>query len=206
MENLKDFLFHWSKVRNLKGMGEARELTLKNIKNKDDLTKGQKDNKWQELIKDELPDPGDAEWNFSEDEWKKFYSEFHKAFQEMAANPDAIRSNEKAQKFLKEYYTRTGAMFPEPKLVQGTVNSVKDFGALLEGNRESFKLLLAGNVDNFDEVLAGIKDGSYQSNPKLREGVDWVVHVINHFMNQEEELVGHLDEKTIDALKKLNLP
>jgi len=199
MADLKQFLIEWAEIRNLQSMGDARKRTL-NDRNFEP-TKGQKDNKWIDKSNADLPD-----FTGDDVDWGKFYLEFHKGFQTMAANKGAFEDNKKVREFFEEYYGM-GLLFQEPPVDSATVveiNKLIDFLSDNETGKQIFSNIAYQN-EGFEDKFQKIKDGKYKTDPTLKSFLGRISEHISHQINYGEfsKVVAQANPETQQAIRQI---
>ena len=207
MASMKDFLTKYYSRYVFRKMAEDHEQFVQfcgYVKN-DKLTKNQE--KWAEenlkktggayatipasglYIPEDLPDSAELD----DDEWKKMYLAFQRAFQNMDSAKSSFADNKKANKFFNDYFGTTSSgivnMFQHPKIQKSNeIKIYEDAPTSSSGSKpktlyhflHTYKNQLKSVFENgyysplsddftYDELMTGIKGGKYKTDAGFRK-------------------------------------
>lgn len=154
-------------------------------------------------IPKELPDPADPTEGLDDKEWKKLFRAFQSAFQSMDGAKKDFKYNDKATKFLEQYFgSHTSGtatiqhLFQYTKATPAARNKIgpAPTGATtvtLHGFLTKYKNRLELQLKNwgiltddfsYDDLLSGIASEKYNKNPKFRKNMERVAQVIDGYI------------------------
>lgn len=155
-----------------------------------------------------LPDPNavGGEWELTPDEWEKLFNAFQNALRAMAANKKSFKDNDKATKFLDEWFgdDKLFSLFP---VSSATQNNIDQLHAVLThpALRDKMYTYLSNTFETrseYNDFLNDLKGKKYKSDPKFRDKLIRITNLIQRDVQQ-----GNL-EKSPDienALRSINL-
>ena len=118
-----------------------------------------------------LPDPEEigGEWELSDDEWKKLFKAFQNTFRAMDANKNSFKYNDKANKFLEQYFGDSTKLFSHPTASPEAEAQIKLLQKLLNDNPGIEQRLQGYWNDDFSwkDLKDGLTSKKYNTDPKF---------------------------------------
>lgn len=136
-----------------------------------DLATGELIKQGKLYVAKSLPDPEEngGEWELSDDEWKKLYKAFQGTFRTMDANKNSFKYNDKANKFLEQYFGDSTKLFSHPTASPEAEAQIQLLLALLNDNPGIEQRLQGYWDDDFSwkDLKDGLASKKYNTNPKF---------------------------------------
>ncbi len=118
-----------------------------------------------------LPDPEEigGDWELSSDEWIKLFKAFQNTFRAMDANKSSFKHNDKANKFLEQYFGDATKLFSHPTASPEAEAQIQLLQQLLIDNPGIEQRLQGYWNDDFSwkDLKDGLADKKYNTNPKF---------------------------------------
>ncbi|MBQ8255605.1 MAG: hypothetical protein IJY99_01415 [Alphaproteobacteria bacterium] len=194
--NMNDFLLQYFMQMHFNNMPPAQRAQFDAYAKNDDFRGHMKDWKKQlmhdnngQLVQNDIPDAS----MLAEDELKKLFLEFQRAFREMAANKknfsnsvDFSVNKSKVIDFLDEYFG-VGKLFEPAKANQEAEQQIEALGQFLKDNASQMKAVLRrdwGLVNDtdftFKDLQDGIKDKKYNTDTKFRKTLTTLAEYLSY--------------------------
>lgn len=133
-------------------------------------------------IRKPLPDVTDPTEGLSDEEWEKLFKAFRNAFQNMDANKKSFEDNDKATKFLKDFFG-SGKIFQNSQILPSNDRKIYNptspdntlYKFLLDNERVLKSRLSSGYYSVLDDdftyqdLLTGIGSGKYKTDVSFRK-------------------------------------
>lgn len=125
-------------------------------------------------IRKSLPDPTDAAggYELSDEEWQKLFRAFQNTFRAMAANKNSFKYNDKAIKFLDQYFGDNTKLFSNPTASPEATAQIQVLKQLLTDKRSQLQSMLGGYLSDdftYQDLLNGIESKKYDTDPKFQK-------------------------------------
>lgn len=140
-------------------------------------------------------------YEMADKDWEKLFRELQTTFRDMAANRDDFKDNDKATKFLDEYFG-DNKLFSMYKATPQTKSHIDKLHDLLETHANTMHPLLSNIFEtrqDYDKFVKDIKDEKYNSNPKTRDKLLRIINAISHEMNWGDGFTKHPQIATVLA-------
>lgn len=169
---IEQFVQFSSYVKNQDFSGNMKEWA-ENLLEKDPAT-GQYVQVAGNYVRKSQPDPTEigGEWELGDDEWKKLFKAFQNTFRAMAANRKSFKYNDKANKFLDQYFGDATKLFGNPTASPEAQAQIQTLNNLLQSKRGQLQTMLGGYLSDdfsYQDLLDGIASQKYNNDPKFQK-------------------------------------
>jgi len=143
------------------------------------------------FVENKLPDPTQAPWDLSDDEWKKLFKAFRDAFRSMAQarddhDPD-FADNKDINDFLDAYFGNPGSHLFSNGVADPSIEPLlKNLGDILKANPD-LEYLISGYLGDvsYSDFVSGVKKQKYNKDSKFQGVLKRVVGYL-HYMKQQQ--------------------
>lgn len=152
-------------------------------------------------VRKSLPDPLEVggEWELSDTEWEKLFKAFQKTFQQMDANKNSFKYNDKANKFLNQYFGDRGQLFSYAQATPAAETKIAELKNVLTGHAQALQQMLRQYFNDdftWDDLITGIDSKKYNKDPKFQDRLKEIASALDYDTKYNPQspvlaMVGH---------------
>ncbi len=162
-------------------------------------------------IRKPVPDPTDSAggYELTDEEWQKLYRAFQNTFRAMAANKNSFKYNDKAVKFLDQYFGDNTKLFSNPTASPEAESQIQDLKQLLTDKRAQLQSMLGGYLTDdftYQDLLDGINSQKYNTDPKFQKKLQDIASALAWNIESNPNVKAALNINTIPDFSAITDP